>query len=120
MKKIIIGFVIIITFLILSFLIYLNLPFEITRKSDIDYGNSLIENIEKYKKKNNRLPINNDWKTLEELGFKTETLGKKPSYETDNKGNYELIYLEGFDGPYLMWNSVEKNWKIDNPSIFAN
>ena len=118
MKKSIVGFLILTIFLIGSITIYWNLPFEITRKSDIKFGNSIIENIEKYKKQNNKLPFENDWKTLEKLGFKTEELGTKPSYETDDKGNYQLIYLEGFDGPYLMWNSTEKKWKIDNPTTF--
>ncbi len=120
MKKVIITLASIIIFALIIFIIYWNLPIEITRSSDINFGNKLIVNIEKYKKENNKLPNNDDWKTLEKVGFKMEYLGTKPSYQTDNAGTYELIYLEGFDGPYLMWNSKQKKWKIDNPSTWKN
>jgi hypothetical protein len=62
-------------------LIYFNLPFEITRKSDIDFGNELVIKIEQFKKENNRLPETDDWKVLDELGFKTEMLGTDPTYQ---------------------------------------
>ncbi|MGV4413727.1 hypothetical protein [Chryseobacterium sp. T1] len=104
----------------MTFIIYWNLPISITRKSDIQFGNKLIENIDNYQKSHKQLSNNDDWKVLKSLGFKMEYLGTKPSYQTDNNGTYELIYLEGFDGPYLMWNSEERKWKIDNPSIYAN
>lgn len=105
---------------IVSLAIYWNLPFEITRKSDIKLGNTLIKNINSYKLENNKLPENTDWKTLEKLGFKIEMLGTKPNYETNQDSDYELVFLEGFDGPYLMWNSKEKKWKIDFPTIFTS
>jgi len=105
---------------IVSLIIYWNLPFEITRKSEINYGNTLIENINKYKIQNNKLPGNDDWKTLRKIGFKIEILGTNPSYETNGNDEYEIIFLEGFDGPYLMWNSKEKNWKISFPKTFVN
>ncbi|WLD23492.1 hypothetical protein NU10_12375 [Flavobacterium dauae] len=28
--------------------------------------------------------------------------------------------MEGFDGPYLLWNSIDRKWKIDFPRIFSN
>lgn len=43
----------------------------------------LIENINKYKTQNNKLPENDDWKTLRKIGFKIEMLGTNPSYETN-------------------------------------
>jgi len=46
-------------------------------------------------------------------------LGISPSYETDGNDEYEIIFLEGFDGPYLMWNSNENKWKIDFPTIYT-
>jgi hypothetical protein len=105
---------------IISFVIYWNLPFEVTRKADIDLGNTLIENINSYKSKYNEIPATDDWKTLEKLGFKIEMLGTKPNYENNQNNEYELVFLEGFDGPYLMWNSKEKKWKIGFPTIFTN
>jgi hypothetical protein len=102
--------------LIASGLIYFNLPFEVTRKADIDFGNSLVSKIEQYKKDKNGLPETNDWKILENLGFKIEMLGTDPTYQKINKKEFELIFLEGFDGPYLLYNSNSKKWSIDFPT----
>ena len=93
------------------------MPFEITRKSDIEFGNILADRIEDFKKEKGRLPTTDDWDILEQLGFKIENLGTYPSYEKINESEFELIYLEGFDGPYLLYNSRQKHWKIDFPTI---
>ena len=118
MKKATLIFFTISLLAILSIVIFWNLPFEITRKSDIKLGNKLIENINLYESQNNTLPKNNDEKTLEKLGFKIEMLGIEPSYKSNLDGVYEIVFTEGFDGPYLMWNSNERKWKVGFPSIF--
>ena len=98
-------------------LIYFNLPFDITRKSDIEFGNNLVDRIEEFQKEKGQLPTPGDWTTLEKLGFKMEMVGTVPTYERINENEYELIYLEGFDGPYLLYNSRLKDWKVDFPKI---
>lgn len=117
MKKTLIISISIIALIILSITVYWNLPIEITRKSDIKFGNELIEKIEVYKNNNGKLPEVNDWQTLEKLGFKKDD-SAKPTFTADKNGNYELVYIDGFDGPYLLWNSQEKKWTIDFPKIF--
>lgn len=117
MKKTIIIIVSILLVIVISFTVYWNLPIDITRKSDIQFGNQLVKNIETYKTINKKLPENQDWKTLEKLGFKRENSTIKPDYSTDNQSSYELIYLDEFEGPYLMWNSQERKWTIDYPKI---
>lgn len=117
MKKTLIIAGSILLLIIISFTVYWNLPIEVTRGSDIESGNRIIQNIEAYQKSNGRLPQDNDWKTLKKLGFKQEYLGVRPDYTTDNK-SYELAYLEDFDGPYLIWNSQERKWTIDFPKIY--
>src|SRR5690606_28852889 len=119
LKKLFYILISIVILSIISLVIYWNLPIEITRKNDIKFGNKLIENISSYQSQFNELPKNDDWKTLENLGFEIEILGTKPSYEYNQNGEYELVFLEGFDGPYLMWNSKEKKWKIDFPTILT-
>lgn len=104
--------------IIVSVTVYWNLPIEITRKNDIDTGNKIIQNIEDYQKNYGKLPDNNDYKTLKILGLKLEDSRVYLDYITDNKGNFELTYLEGFDGPYLLWNSKERKWTIDYPKIY--
>lgn len=98
-------------------LIYFNLPFEITRKSDIDFGNALVHQIEQYQATHHTLPQTGDWQTLEQLGFKMELLGTNPTYDKISDQEFELTYLEGFDGPYLLYNSKLKDWKVDFPTI---
>lgn len=118
MKKIFTTLASLLLILIISITIYWNLPIEITRKSDIEAGNTIIKNIEIYQKVNGKLPENNDWETLKRLGFNLEDSVSYLSYATDNHGNFELAYLEGFDGPYLLWNSKERKWTIDQPKIY--
>ena len=117
MKKALIISISIIILIILSIIVYWNLPIEVTRKSDIKFGNELIEKIENYKKSNGKLPETNDWQTLEKLGFKKDE-SANPTYTSEPNGNYELVYIDGFDGPYLLWNSQEKKWTVDFPKIF--
>jgi len=97
-------------------LIYFNLPYEITRKADINFGNDIVNKIDLFEKENLKLPETDDWKVLEELGFKTEMLGTTPTYQKINEKEFELIYLEGFDGPYLMYNSKSNKWIMDFPT----
>lgn len=118
MKKALLIIVSTLILAVISITIYWNLPIEITRKSDIKEGNQIIQNIETYQKISRKLPENDDWKTLKKLGFNLEDSVSYLDYKTDNKGNYELTYLEGFDGPYLTWNSKERKWTIDYPKIF--
>jgi hypothetical protein len=117
MKKALLISISFIILIILSIVVYWNLPIEVTRKSDIKFGTELIEKIENYKKINGKLPETNDWQTLEKLGFKKDE-SAKPTYTADPDGNYELVYIDGFDGPYLLWNSQEKKWTVDFPKIF--
>lgn len=119
-KKLIFSFLGVLLLFVVVILIYRNLPIEITRKQDIALGDNLIKNIEKYRLDYNRLPAKDDWKTLKQLGFHTQELGTKPNYTIDSKGNYEITFLEGFDGPYLTWNSIDEKWKIDFPTIFSS
>jgi len=116
MKKTLIISLSVIVLIILSITIYWNLPIEITRKSDIKSGNKIVENIENYRKNSYKLPEVNDWQTLEQLGLQKDDPAK-PVYNKDEAGNYELIYDDGLGGPYLLWNSTEKKWTIDQPKI---
>lgn len=116
MKKTLIISLSVIVLIILSITIYWNLPIEITRKSDIKSGNKIVENIENYRKNSYKLPEVNDWQTLEQLGLQKDD-PTKPVYNKDEAGNYELIYDDGLGGPYLLWNSTEKKWTIDQPKI---
>lgn len=110
-------FLILICLLITSGLIYFNLPIEIRRKSEIDFGNRMVKKVLDYQKENKRLPETGDWETLEQLGFKVNMLGTDPAYERIDDSVFELIYLEGFDGPYLLYNSKKNKWQLGFPEF---
>ena len=110
-----IGLIIIATFIALYF-IWWNLPSTINRHSEIKLGNKVIDNIDEYWKINQKLPQWNDWDILRNLGIQFDNDVSKPEYKNLNDSVYELYFIEGFDGPYLMWNSSERKWKIDNPT----
>ncbi|UOE37336.1 hypothetical protein [Chryseobacterium oryzae] len=105
-----------IAIIVLSFIVYWNLPIEITYHSEIKKGNTIVENIEDYKKNSYKLPENDDWQTLEQLGLEKDQ-ADKPIYQKYDTENYELYYPDQLGGPYLIYISKEKKWSIDYPKI---
>lgn len=89
------------------------LPLEIRNYSKVNFGNQIVNKIEKYKLANSTLPNNGEWKTLERLNFEMTELGTNPEYKKINENNYKLIFVKGFDGPYLTYNSMSKSWSIE-------
>ncbi|MEZ7498887.1 hypothetical protein QO200_09055 [Flavobacterium sp. Arc3] len=116
MKKITLGILIFFVLTIGVYFIWWKLPLTINRSSDIKLGEQLIENIESYQKQNG-LPNNNDWKTLRKFGFEDKIDFLQPEYRKLDDDNFELIYVEGFDEPYLMWTSTERKWKEGYPTF---
>lgn len=102
-----------------AFIIWWNLPVTINRRKDISFGNSLINKIEQYQRLHG-LPETTDWKTLKELGFIDKGDFFVPSYQKINDKTFEITYVEGFDGPYLLWNSKERHWNKAIPTIVDN
>jgi hypothetical protein len=105
--------------LIILYLIWLKLPFTINRHLDIKLGNKIIDQIETYRKTNG-LPESNDWETLKKFGFIDHLDFLEPEYQKLNDNEYQLLFVKGFDGPYLLWTSIEKKWKIDQPQFPDN
>ena len=115
MKRIALVILTLFILVVCGYFIWWNLPLSINRSSDIKLGEQIIQNIESYQKRNG-LPGNNDWETLRKFGFREKTNSLQPEYRKLNETEFELFYVEGFDGPYLMWNSAERNWKIGYPT----
>jgi len=89
MRKIFIVILIIVLLIPILWIGYNKLPIEITRRKDIKFGNELIVKIQNYQIKSSQLPSTDDWKTLEQIGFKTEMLGTDPSYQKISNDEYE-------------------------------
>jgi hypothetical protein len=110
MKKIVIIFVSIIFTLILLLVIYWHLPWQIRYKSEINFGNQLIEKIEKFRLENDSIPHSENREILESFGFEmTESF--LPIYTKINETDYELIYCWGFDPLWLYYYSNTKEWE---------
>jgi hypothetical protein len=95
---------------------WLILPISGKRYADIKFGDHIVEKIEDYRKTKG-LPETGDWETLRALGFKDKVDFLVPDYQKLNDDTYELRFIEGFDGPYLLWNSKDKVWKVDMPKF---
>lgn len=100
--------------IILLWIIWINLPVKYNRVTEIKLGNQIIEKIESSKKE---LPENNDWEKLNEYGIYQEYEIGKPEYKKINDNEFEIIFVEGFDPPYLIWNSSERKWKKGRPTL---
>ena len=105
--------------IVLLFVLWQLLPITITRYSDIKFANRVISNLEEYKRLNG-LPETDDWVELKKLGFKDYGDYLLPHYQKLNAEVYEVRFIEGFDGPYLIWNSQKKIWKVTNPTFPDN
>lgn len=102
--------------IVMLVIVYIFAPIEITRRCDIKFGNQLVEKLEKYREEHNNLPEEEDWDTFSEMGFKMAEAGTKPVYRKLSAVEFELVYPEGFDGPYLFYNSEQKKWKTGCPA----
>jgi hypothetical protein len=93
-------------------LLWLRLPVLTTRYADIRRGGELSYRLEEYQRQHKSLPSDSDWYTLKQIGFTdTEIERAYPEYVKLDSSTYQLIFVKGFDGPYLMWNSSERKWK---------
>nr|WP_320023147.1 hypothetical protein [uncultured Draconibacterium sp.] len=117
MKKTLIIILIAILLIPILWIGYNKLPIEITRRSDIKYGNELVREVKNFQSIHNRLPEPDSSQILLDLGFKMGFLDVEHAYQKINDSEFEIIYLEGFDGPYLFYNSKTDNWKEDFPTI---
>jgi len=115
-KKLILGILTFLTLTIGGYFIWWKLPLTINRSNDICLGEKIINNIESYQKVNG-LPDDNDWETLRKFGFKEKNDFLQPEYRKLNADNFELIFIEGFDGPYLMRTSADREWKEGYPTF---
>ena len=104
--------------IILIALAYTHMPLEWRRHKDIELGERINANIERYRQEHGRLPDQNDTAGLKALGFlHTKAQGWQPGYRPDGAGGYRLIYDDGYDPPYLLWDSQEQQWHLEQSSL---
>lgn len=86
------------------------LPFRVRYYKEISIGDDFANNIKKYYSKNNELPKKDSAELLMILNPKTGYDVLWPQYLPYDSANFYLIYMEGFDGPYLRYDSKEGTW----------
>ena len=109
MKKSIIISVSIILILILISVVFYHLPFQKKYRSEIKFGNQLIEKIENFREQNDSIPQTTDYVVLRSFGFELNE-SFLPQYQKINTTDYILIYCWGFDPPWLYYYSKTKKW----------
>lgn len=81
----------------------------------IDLGNKYISNIMHYWNENKKLPDEQERELHKKLnpdpkGEYLEAWSVWPAYKKTNSSGFTLTFVEGFDGPYLTYDSTTKIW----------
>ena len=73
-------------------------------------ANRIISRIEEYRHREGRLPDPADDPLMKSLGFELR-IGWDPDYQPLDAANYRITILEGFDGPYWIYESESGQWR---------
>lgn len=93
-------------------LLWWSLPFSIKRATDVVRGRALSQRIKQYQQQHAALPASDDWVALKQIGFTEEEMERaNPQYIRLDSADYQVVFVSGFDGPYLMWNSRQGHWQ---------
>lgn len=97
--------------IVISIVGYISLPFTYRNRAEISIGNHYIQNINKLRDMEGRLPNTNEHEILKSLMPKEMKNKWSPEYKNLDSINFELVFVSGFDGPYLRYCSANKKWK---------
>lgn len=86
------------------------LPWNVLYWSDMREGDYLIAKVEKFRTRNGRLPNPAQPEEMVGLGFKDLSIEYRPDFKPVGSNDYELVYQSGFDGPYIKYSSLTKQW----------
>jgi ABC-type transport system involved in cytochrome bd biosynthesis fused ATPase/permease subunit len=99
-------------------LVWWSLPLSAKRAAEVARGRALSQRIAQYQQQHAALPASDDWAALRQIGFTEEEMERaNPQYTKLDEAAYELVFVAGFDGPYLMWNSRQGQWKEATPTF---
>lgn len=91
-------------------IVWILLPTTLKYHKEITLGNKFIDNIKKYHERNGRLPDENQWDSLAKLNPLKPYETFYPEYRRLDSNNFELTYIEGFDPPYLQYDTKTNKW----------
>ena len=97
------------------------LPLSVIYYAEVSRGNILRQQLDDYFKQHHVLPDDDAWLQLQQIGFTSQEIEKAyPEYHKLDDDAYELLFVQGLDGPYLTWNSWERKWKKGFATLPAN
>jgi len=85
------------------------LPWQARYWSDIRAGNAIVANVEQFRREHGRLPDRDNTDEVNALGF-TFPIDYIPDYHAFGD-EYEIEYMEGFEGPYIAYSSKLNEWR---------
>lgn len=80
------------------------------RTADRRNANKIIAAVDEYRATYGQLPDPDDQKIMKELGFEMR-MEWFPDYQMGENGNFRITILQGFDGPYWIYDSSMKSWR---------
>ena len=75
-------------------------------------GSAIVANVERFRREHGRLPDESNDGELAPLGFEPGGVAAYPLYSV-RRTEYEIRYVEGFDGPYVVYSSRLKEWRCE-------
>lgn len=91
------------------------MPVSIIYYKEIEMGNKFAENIKNYKQQFGKFPKEDDWQTLSKLNSwrpNGEYQEWYPEFKVVDSVNFSLTYIEGFDPPYLSFDTKSNTWEM--------
>ena len=88
-----------------------SLPLKVIYYGEIYRAEKLISYLDRFQDKYQNLPETQNYELLRFIGFtEAEVVREFPKYQKLSNNHYELIFIEGFDCPYLRWKSKDREW----------
>lgn len=109
LKRLLIGFISLIAIIVIARKIWTTIEYY----NEVSIGNEYAHNIITYLQEKNKLPDEGDRDTLKELNpYKSVDKRRRPEYRIWSGNNFTLSFVQGFDWPYLTYDSETKTWEM--------
>ncbi len=89
------------------------LPWNVRYWNDTWTGDRIISKIEAFRREHGRLPNSHNTEEMVPLGFEDALVDYRPEYEPVGRNAYQITYVEGLDGPNIVYSSITRQWSCD-------
>ncbi len=88
-------------------------PWNVRYWIDMRTGDRIISSVEAFRQEHNRLPNPHNPDEMVQLGFEDVLVDYRPEYEPVGRNAYQITYIEGLDGPSIVYSSITRQWSCD-------